>query len=128
MALFKLGKLPEARVAAQRSPFRIDAQEHRREIAGDGEELLDDLEGLVQLADLRIDATEILQDGRAIEGVAGDREKLHGALPLADCVLLAPEPGIGAAQRRPITEIVGMLMHLRLELRPRRFIERLRAG
>ena len=48
-------------------------QEHRREIAGNREELVDDLEGLVRLADLRIDATEVLQDGRAVEGIEGDR-------------------------------------------------------
>ena len=49
------GQLAEAGVAPQRRPLGVDAQQGWRQIAGNGEELLDELQGRIRIAHLGAD-------------------------------------------------------------------------
>src|SRR5690349_15270271 len=90
------GQLAEPRLLAERRPFAVDAEQRRREPAGDGQQVLDLGYRLVALADCRIHASEILEHRGAVDRVPRDGEQLDRLPPLPHRLLLASCSGEGA--------------------------------
>src|SRR3982751_3233930 len=89
------GELLEPRVPPERRERRVDTKPTRRQVVGSTEQLLEQVQRLLALADEQIDARQQVDLVRTIDRIALHRKQRHSPLPLGDRVRAVP----GARER-----------------------------